>query len=868
MSRVCRSLLVRFACALALALLGGASPAQPLDVVEAVATENRALAQQIDAVAAALGAASGELAALEKARGDLHERVERIERRTEVHAIGHELARTLVLQLRQLPRPGHFDDTRRERSDLLAATSDENLRAEDELRDLSDLDAALERRLATMQPPPAPAERQRLEIDLRAGLVEQRGLLERLIARQRELFGTLHAVAVAERELEQQYRSAHVKLTEILYWVPAPPGLQTVNEIPAALAWTVSPANWRSAAETLATEFALRPFWPALAVLLAVLLLVARRRLQRALVELAPAAVTLHGYSFGHALTAVACTAALAAPVPLMLAAAESLLGSAAADTPLFPFALGDALGVTWRLLFALSAFAWLLDRRGIAVNHFGRDAASLDFAARAVRRFRDLFVPLIFVTALNGLNNVPWAHRESLGRLSFILAMLASAAFLAHLLRRGSPLVQQLFDRAPRGMLAGMHGFWLTALVALPLAMAVLATTGYFVVAGYFFGRVVMSLFWVLGALTLYGLLALWAQVRRFHLARRQRAAAPRLAAAEIGAEVADVPTPRVDLASLDEQMRALFDLLVVLVLLVGLYWVWKDALQNLAFVGEHPLWTVTDTVDGKAVVRHLTLNRMLLAILAIAVTAIVVRNIGALLDIALLQRFDMRPDATYAVKVIARYAFAAIGVVLASRILSIDWSDAQWLVAALGVGLGFGLQEIVANFVSGLIVLAERPVRIGDTITVGNITGKVLGIKARATVVVDSESREVIIPNKALITERVTNWTLTDQTTRLLLKIRVADGTDIGTVQQLLLGTIAANPEVLATPPASVFLVGFGDSALEFEVRACVSSLDKRLRVQHELYAAIDRTLRTHGVAVPFPQRDPRVAVAPPRA
>jgi len=94
------------------------------------------------------------------------------------------------------------------------------------------------------------------------------------------------------------------------------------------------------------------------------------------------------------------------------------------------------------------------------------------------------------------------------------------------------------------------------------------------------------------------------------------------------------------------------------------------------------------------------------------------------------------------------------------------------------------------------------------------------------------------------------------------------VADGTDIGTVQQLLLGTIAANPEVLATPPASVFLVGFGDSALEFEVRACVSSLDKRLRVQHELYAAIDRTLRTHGVAVPFPQRDPRVAVAPPRA
>ena len=115
-------------------------------------------------------------------------------------------------------------------------------------------------------------------------------------------------------------------------------------------------------------------------------------------------------------------------------------------------------------------------------------------------------------------------------------------------------------------------------------------------------------------------------------------------------------------------------------------------------------------------------------------------------------------------------RYAIAVVGIVLASNILGVSWSKVQWLVAALGVGLGFGLQEIVANFVSGLIVLGERPIRIGDVVTVGDVTGTVTRIRARATTVVDFDNKEVMIPNKAFITERVINWTLSNQTTRLL--------------------------------------------------------------------------------------------------
>ena len=187
------------------------------------------------------------------------------------------------------------------------------------------------------------------------------------------------------------------------------------------------------------------------------------------------------------------------------------------------------------------------------------------------------------------------------------------------------------------------------------------------------------------------------------------------------------------------------------------------------------------------------------------------------------------------------------------------------QWLVAALGVGLGFGLQEIVANFVSGLIVLAERPIRIGDVVTVGDVSGTVARIRARATVVVDFDNKEVIIPNKAFITERVINWTLSNPTTRLLLDVGVAYGSDVELVQRVVLEAVRAHPDVLPEPPPSVFFVGFGDSALDFEIRAFVDSLDKRLRVQHEIHVAVARVLREHGIEIPFPQRDLHVRSAP---
>jgi potassium efflux system protein len=197
-------------------------------------------------------------------------------------------------------------------------------------------------------------------------------------------------------------------------------------------------------------------------------------------------------------------------------------------------------------------------------------------------------------------------------------------------------------------------------------------------------------------------------------------------------------------------------------------------------------------------------------------------------------------------------------LGLSVALNILGAQWSKLQWLVAALGVGLGFGLQEIVANFISGLLILFERPIRVGDTVTVGSHTGTVTRIRIRATVLTDWDRKEQIIPNKTFITEQLTNWTLSDSITRQIIQVGVAYGSDVGQVHQVLSQVVADSKRVIAEPPPAVFFVGFGDSSLNFEIRVFVQNMLDIMPLIHELHVAIEAELRRHGIEIPFPQRD----------
>ena len=308
--------------------LAGASFAQQPDAASSIAAENARLSAQVADGAKALERVTAELEALRKAKGDLDESMQRIEGRAQVHALGREFAQMLIEQRRELPAPERFAAGRDARARLLAATSDANVRVERELGELADLDAAAARRLAAAQPAGSQAQRQPVDAAaFAAALGAQRDLLARLAEVQQTLVKTLREADEAARDLQKHTQAARAKLTRLLFWIPAPPSTQTASELVPALAWTISPANWSAAGAVLGEAIARQPFWPAIALLAAVMLFAFRGRLQRALVSLAPAAVTYERYRFRHVATALAMTLALAAPGPIVLWTAATLLG-------------------------------------------------------------------------------------------------------------------------------------------------------------------------------------------------------------------------------------------------------------------------------------------------------------------------------------------------------------------------------------------------------------------------------------------------------------------------------------------------------------------------------------------------------------
>lgn len=203
-------------------------------------------------------------------------------------------------------------------------------------------------------------------------------------------------------------------------------------------------------------------------------------------------------------------------------------------------------------------------------------------------------------------------------------------------------------------------------------------------------------------------------------------------------------------------------------------------------------------------------------------------------------------------------RYFTVFVGFVLTFIILGYDFTKITIILSALGVGIGFGLQGVVNNFVSGLILLFERPLTEGDTIEIGDTWANIKKIGLRATVVRTFDEAELIIPNANLINNQVTNWTLTDRKVRLRVPVGVAYGSDVTLVVETILACAREQKEVIKSPAPEVLFMNFGDSSLNFELRVWIQDIDARLRVNSALYHQIERKFRELKIVIPFPQRD----------
>lgn len=258
-----------------------------------------------------------------------------------------------------------------------------------------------------------------------------------------------------------------------------------------------------------------------------------------------------------------------------------------------------------------------------------------------------------------------------------------------------------------------------------------------------------------------------------------------------------------------------------------------------------------------------HLVPSKLLLGIFLFALLITATRWIRRRLHSKWLHHTPMHPGTREAVATVFGYITFVLALLIGLSFAGFNLGNLALIAGALGVGIGFGLQNIVNNFMSGLILLFERPIRPGDFITVGETTGFVRKVSIRSTELETLDRMSVIVPNSDMLANHVQNWTLRDPFGRIIIPVGVAYGSDTELIKKILLDVAKDNPDIIKEghpfiPGPQVFFSGFGDSSLDFELRVFIRQVDRRLFITSAINFAIDAAFREQGVKIPFPQRD----------
>ncbi len=690
-----------------------------------------------------------------------------------------------------------------------------------------------------------------------------------------------------ERELGAEVRRFSEFIARRILWSRSASALEPADAKKSlhAIAWCLDRDHWIELGGAIRESWSERPTPFILFALSLVFSAVVYRTLVKRLRMLGELAQRSRSSDLSPTLKAFFITLILT----LLLPTSFWLLGwccSVAGESSALGAALSTACLATGSVLFTIEILRHTTRDGGLAEKHFRWSALTVHVIRKNTALLSIFLLPLLFVAALLEGQRVE-EHKESLGRLAFVGVLVVFTFFLARVLSPERGVWHHTIRVRPGSLVSRFRLLWYGGAILAPIALIVLAVLGYYYTSIQLAWRLEVTLWLLLLLVLLQALLLRWLLLAKRKLAIEQ-ARSKRKAESEQRAkegaggaavsEEAPIPLeePTVDLTEVDAQTTRLLRAATLGAFLIGLWVVWVDVLPALGILNDVPLgWTksvnVYETVleenslgEETAVERlvakeiPVTAAHLGLALVIGLVALVAARNLPGFLQIALLQRLPLDSGARYAVTAVSGYTITLVGIAAAFAVMGVGWSKVQWLAAALTVGLGFGLQEIFANFVSGLIIFFERPVRIGDVVTIDNVTGTVTRIQIRATTVTDWDRKEFVVPNKDFITGRLLNWTLSNSTNRALITVGAAYGSDVERALAILKQVALDNPNVLDDPePISTF-EQFGDSTLNLVLRCYLPNLDVRVATISELHKAIDREFRAAGIEIAFPQRD----------
>lgn len=829
----------------------------------AFAEQNLVLARELNAVTLPLDALEKEQAQAVQLAERIRANHKREQAATEISALSAGLGPLLLAHRHALPDLKVYERQARELAQKIAEVNVRRLRYLDEAARVANGPAAVAELAAGLSVEQSDSLRDTLQ-----ALIEQRqALLSQELETASMYLERLRRLRAAEGEVLETARSYDSFLEKHLFWLGTQSRTQPddVLRMPEEVRLLLAPAHGSDLVRVFDRQVVPSlTFW--LSLLLSLVLVWKQGALTAAIESTARHVGRPGSDSFRHTVRAFGWTLLKAAPLPLLFAVTGWLLQGHAYGTSL-SHAVGAGLRQIALNLYVLLALRAITLPGGLASVHLQWPEP----AARGLRvelgRLLWVFIPANLVGRL-AMDLNPVTTGGVVARLALLLVSLAIAVFFYRVFHPRRGVLAHLRQQPNPALLFRLQPIWFPVLVATPFVVLASTLNGYVYSAVIMMHSLLLTLWLACGLILLHGLAWRWLTLLRQHAgygsASNERARASgtdsdvAATAEDAGDDAAQPAYADLDLAAMTEDSRELLGIFTTLLALAGLYAIWSAVFPALTILDDITLWYRSTTVDGEDRRLPITLADLGLAMIYLLSTVTLARRLPAVLDMILLERFHLSAGSRYTASTLTTYGLVASGTLLTLYTLGAQWSQVQWLAAALSVGIGFGLQEIVANFISGLIILFERPVRVGDLITVGNTDGVVTKIRIRATTIRNADRQELVVPNKEFITGRLLNWSLSDPVTRVKVSVGVAYGTDIERAHALMRQAAEEHEHVLADPKPGVSFDAFGDNSLTLTLQAFVDHLDHRSSTITDLHKAINRKFEEAGIAMAFPQRD----------
>jgi potassium efflux system protein len=680
--------------------------------------------------------------------------------------------------------------------------------------------------------------------------------------------GQLTSLDLAERQLLNISESYIGYIDDQLIWVSSISISQIFNpaHLASSLTWLVTTEHWQEFSDDFVTTSRYNVHYAFILLMIFIVVTWKQPFARLQIPNLARATRKISTDSIRLTLKALFFTLVKIMALPVLMIGIGLLLKAQPTAAP-FTLAISTSLITVGITLTAALLLYQLCLPEGVGTRHLRWNGKICQSVTKELRWAIPVGAPLSFLIALGAGDSLP-VEALTLSSLASIVLMTLFITFTYRLLRKQGTLMRTWTSINPSALLLQLHFLWFPFLILIGVGLIFSTSLGYMTLTLRLIDHIESTIWFFIGLFTLRELLLryLYIAERRLRyqqaLQRREELRAQRAheqQPIEDESSVITAEIPELNFDALSEQAKRLVRFGYLLGSVIGAWLIWSDLLPALDFLNNIQLpINTSEMIDGVITETPLTLRDIIVGVVIMIITILAAKNLPGVLEITILQRLPLESGARYALTTLLQYFIAGIGLIIAFSLIGFQWSNIQWLVAALGVGLGFGLQEIVANFISGIILLFERPIRVGDVVTLDSTTGVVSRIRIRATTITNYDKQEFLIPNKEFITGRVINWTLTDKVNRIIINVGVAYGSDVNQAMALMLEAAEENENVLQDPKPVATFEAFGDSSLTLLLRAYLGSMDNRLTTITALHTAINKKFLKAEIEIPFPQRD----------